>query len=159
MDLHSSNCCLRFNCSSFVPFSHKLNVPFHFLKSYIFGGYVFCIFSIPKTTSKFDDLLGGLNTQCVVTPTATRIYSKRIQSKVSKEKRCMRWSPEETRCKFPAVHSCAATQAHLIPQVGLEGQVEWCAREAYYRFGVQGCYLGWLCRHTLCLICPNIPDS
>lgn len=53
---------------------------------------------IPKINPGFDDLLGLLNrTQHVVGFASLVYYSKRTQSKISKEKRHMRRSLEETR--------------------------------------------------------------
>ena len=59
---------------------------------------------VSKTTLSFDDLLEGLiELRKFVRLMVTVDYSKRIQIRISKRKRHIRWSPRETKCKLLVV--------------------------------------------------------
>ena len=61
-----------------------------------------------KTTSKFSDLLGGIRIQHAAVCVVMIYYREKIQnkiSKISKEKRHMGRSLEETKTKLPRVLS------------------------------------------------------
>lgn len=117
---------------------------------------------VPKATPRFDDSLGGLIGLCIESAIRTAVIYcvRRTQSKISKGKRCLVRSPENTGSKLPESPPRRGARDTLkSPSIELWQCVPNVAdQRSWLETQFPGSLLGAVHRGTFCLAGTQIPD-